>query len=179
MNVTRLHFNVSFDLDLNQEDMLSLLMRQRMGAHPALAASVAEMDVATGVGGAAQGAPIPPADPPPATPPPPPPPPPPPEPQPEPVAEKPAVASPRAHRAKAAANDTNGKTPPAPPIVIPAEADMRALLSKVNAVHPAKIVGVMALLEEHGGHKRLNECPKETWPKIWEVAEAIVAAASV
>jgi hypothetical protein len=37
----------------------------------------------------------------------------------------------------------------------------------------------MALLEEHGGFKRLNECPKETWPKIWEVAEALVAAASV
>jgi hypothetical protein len=156
-------------------------MRDRMREHPALATAVADMDVATGVGGAAQGAPIPPADPPPAPPPTPSPaPPPPPEPQPEPVAEKPAVASPRAHRAKAAAPEsTNGKTPPAPPIAIPTEADMRALLSKVNAVHPAKIVGVMALLEEHGGFKRLNECPKETWPKIWEVAEALVAAASV
>jgi hypothetical protein len=176
-----LHFNVSFDLQLNEEDVLSLLMRQQMGAHPALAAAVNEMDLQTGVGGAAQQAPT---EPPPKTPSPPPPPEPQPEPQPqpEPVAEArtPAPASPRSHRAKAAAPEsTNGKTPPAPPIVIPAEADMRALLSKVNAVHPAKIVGVMALLEEHGGFKRLNECPKETWPKIWEVAEAIVAAASV
>jgi len=159
--------DVTFEFELMPEDFVSLLMRREMNRQPVLAGAVAAMDVATGVN---DGAPAPEPSPPPPDPAP--------APAPEPVAGRPAPpASPRAARAKAA--DGNGKTPPAPAIEIPQEADLRALLSRLNAVHPAKINGVVALLKEHGGRSRLNECPPETWPAIWAAAEAIVTAASV
>jgi hypothetical protein len=138
-----------------------------MAAHPPLAAVVEVMDVATGVGQV-------------------------PDPAAAAVAE--VKPSPRSHRAKAA--DTNGAKPPvslatpapaaltepvslAPAVNIPPEKELRTLLSKVNAIHPAKIAGVVALLKEHGGADRLNDCPPDTWPAIWNAAEAFVTAASV
>jgi hypothetical protein len=176
-----------FDLDVTDEDLLSLLMRREMSRHPALAEAVEEMDVDAGIGGAAQAAPVAEDDQPevdleatsdaPVAPEPPPPPPPPPPPAPKAPTEA-AKASPRAARAKAAAG-TNGQKPLAAPVLIPKEADLRALLSKVSTVHPAKIAGAVALVEEHGGFRRLNDCPTETWPAIWAAAEVVVAAAEL
>jgi hypothetical protein len=171
MNINAVHVTLNFEMELTREDILSLLMRKEMAAHPPLAAAVEAMDVATGVGQV-----------------------------PEPTAAA-AVAevktSPRSHRANAnKAADTNGAKPPvslatpapaaladpvtlAPSVKIPAEKELRSLLSQVNAIHPAKIAGVVALLKEHGGADRLNDCPTDTWPAIWNAAEAFVTAASV
>lgn len=198
---------LSLELELTEEDVLALLMRRHMEDQPELSAALRRMDFATGVGTddpssppVARGSPepdpapapaplakiqpplaeIPASDPrdpdtgkpePQAEP----------APSPEPVAEakaepaKPAKpASSRTQRAAA----TNGSKPveaaPQPP---PAEADLRATLSRYNALHPAKIGGVVALLKEHGGHSRLIECPLNTWGAIQRAAEAFIAAA--
>ena len=170
---------LALELELTEEDVLALLMRRKMGDHPELAASLRRMDIDTGVGSA--------DDPPPIAPTPDPvaPTPEPVAPTPEPVASTPdpVVAKPakpatsraaRAAAAPAAAPETNGRKEPAP-LLPPAEADLRALLSRYNAVHPAKIGGVVALLKEHGGFSRLVECPLNTWGAIQAAAEAFIA----
>jgi hypothetical protein len=49
---------------------------------------------------------------------------------------------------------------------------LRALLSKVGQSHPKGVKGVIEMLELHGGHRRLSECDKATWPAIEAAARA-------
>jgi hypothetical protein len=52
------------------------------------------------------------------------------------------------------------------------EFGLRSLLSKVGTVHPKQVKGVIDLLQTHGGHRRLSECPPSTWPAIESAARA-------
>jgi len=162
MTTTHLaHVTVSFDLALSAADIASLLMREQMAVHPALAAAVAVMDRATGIDPveavtAVNEQPAPTAE-----------------------AEPPPAASSRAARAKTAA------PAPAPAEMAKAQAlqalpepEMRALLTRVSSTHPAKVAQVVAILQEHGGHKRLAECPPETWPAIAAAAEEAILRAT-
>jgi hypothetical protein len=159
------HVTVSFDLALSTADIASLLMREQMAVHPALAAAVAVMDRATGIDPveavtAVNEQPAPTA-----------------------AAEPPPAASSRAARARApAASNGATTTAPAPPPAETAKAlpepEMRALLTRVSSTHPAKVAQVVAILQEHGGHKRLAECPPETWPAIAAAAEEAILRAT-
>jgi hypothetical protein len=80
-------------------------------------------------------------------------------------------------RAKANGAETSiNSTPIASPLVNRLdEASMRALLSKVGAVHPLKVKAITNILEEVGGRRRLSECDPATWPAIAEAAQKILA----
>lgn len=52
---------------------------------------------------------------------------------------------------------------------------MRALLARFQAAHPLGVAAVLNLLQEHGGHKRLADCPVETWPVIAAAVEQYLA----
>ena len=62
-------------------------------------------------------------------------------------------------------------TPPPPPAPL-SEFELRALLSKVGQSHPKGVKGVIEMLELHGGHRRLSECDKASWPAIEAAARA-------
>ena len=67
--------------------------------------------------------------------------------------------------------------PPEPePLDEPA---MRSLLSKVGAVHPEKVKAITDILEIYGGHRRLSECDRATWPEIARAASLILAEYSI
>ena len=73
--------------------------------------------------------------------------------------------------AEAPINSTPLAPSPPPPEPLE-EAAMRALLSKVGAVHPLKVKAITDLLEAHGGARRLSECDPSTWPAIATAANA-------
>jgi hypothetical protein len=76
----------------------------------------------------------------------------------------------------AAAGGEVNATPIAPPPVNRLdEASMRALLSKVGAVHPLKVKAITNILENCGGARRLSECDPATWPAIAEEAQKVLA----
>ena len=158
MKTTNIHVNMTFDVEVSQEDIANMLLmrRQMVAAGPAPAAIVAAIDESIGIGGEPAPAPEPPPPPPPAPPPAPPP-------TPPPAAKAPRAAPKPAPIAKVAA--------PLKP-AIPLEADLRAVLKQVNAIHPKSTAGVVDLLREHGGFPRLTECPPDTWPAIEAAALA-------
>ena len=82
-------------------------------------------------------------------------------------AEKPSPG----RRARAAAAPAAPVAPPPPPAPL-SEFELRALLSKVGQSHPKGVKGVIDMLELHGGHRRLSECDKATWPAIEAAARA-------
>lgn len=77
----------------------------------------------------------------------------------------------------AAAGGEARSTPIAPPPEVNRldEASMRALLSKVGAVHPLKVKAITNILENRGGARRLSECDPTTWPAIAEEAQKVLA----
>jgi hypothetical protein len=110
-----------------------------------------------------------------------------------PAANPPAT---RSHRATRAAQQANGQASPAQEpaaadaaptpspapaaasaLQIPPEEELRPLLSKMAAVHHDKVLGVTTMLEKVGGHKRLAECPPDTWPAIKQACVDAIAAA--
>jgi outer membrane biosynthesis protein TonB len=161
MKTTNIHVNMTFDVEVSQEDIANMLLmrRQMVAASQATAAIVQTIDESIGIGGEPAPAPEPP--------PPPPAPPPAPPPTPPPAAKK---AAPKP------APITKAAAPPAAPAKaapqIPLEADLRAVLKQVNAIHPKSTAGVVDLLREHGGFPRLTECPPDTWPAIEAAALA-------
>ncbi|HXI58324.1 MAG TPA: hypothetical protein VN903_15035 [Polyangia bacterium] len=81
-----------------------------------------------------------------------------------------AAKSSRAARAAAPSPaKTEAKTEAPEPL---SEFGLRSLLSKVGTVHPKQVKGVIDLLQTHGGHRRLSECPATTWPAIESAARA-------
>ena len=70
-------------------------------------------------------------------------------------------------------------TPPPPEPEPLDEPAMRALLSKVGAVHPLKVKAITDLLEAHGGRRRLSECDPSTWPAIATAANATLVEYSI
>lgn len=169
-----MHVTVSFDLELTEGDTVFAKVREAMGAHPPLAALLAEHDADTGIGTAPPaGARAPPeavvavteipqeageqqpigADP---------------EPQPA------ATRSPRAARARAATPEPAASPQPAEPETL-TEPVMRDLLNELSARHPARHAQVVAILKAIGGSRRLVECPTETWPAIKAAAEEALA----
>lgn len=75
----------------------------------------------------------------------------------------------------AAGGEVNSTPIASPPVNRLDEASMRALLSKVGAVHPLKVKAITNILEEVGGRRRLSECDPATWPAIAEEAQKILA----
>jgi hypothetical protein len=91
---------------------------------------------------------------------------------PPPVPVTPAKSSRAARAAAPSPAKTEAKTE-APTTPEPlSEFGLRSLLSKVGTVHPKQVKGVIGLLETHGGHRRLSECPPSTWPAIESAARA-------
>jgi len=51
------------------------------------------------------------------------------------------------------------------------EPAMRKILDRYGERHPRRLAAVLDLLQQHGGARRLKECPVETWPAIAAVAQ--------
>jgi hypothetical protein len=166
---------IHFDLDVPDEVLVAWLLRYQMSLHPPLKQAMAEADFDRGlldpadplrVGGEQTPAPPPSALPPAASPS---------VPEegeggkPVAAAEDPAPSTKPLVRTKGRKVNGDGQEQPRQPL---AEPMMRALLSSVSDVHPQRVAGVIAILAEHGGSKRLMDCPSTTWPAIEDAANA-------
>jgi hypothetical protein len=101
-------------------------------------------------------------------------------------AETPAEAP-----AEAAAETTAASPAPAEPKVnghadpmagepeILEEPAMRTLLQDYANANPQKAAGVVALLQDVGGAKRLLECPRDKWPAIAQAARDFLQAQAI
>jgi hypothetical protein len=94
--------------------------------------------------------------------------------EPPPLPPKPTRRASRVNGA-AAGGEVNSTPIASPPVNRLDEASMRALLSKVGAVHPLKVKAITNILENCGGARRLSECDPATWPVIAEEAEKVLA----
>jgi hypothetical protein len=160
---------MTFDLEVSDEALAALLLRHHMNLHPPLQRAMNEADFDRGlvdpadplrVEGEQSLAPPPSAHPPAASP----------SITDEGTQGKPKVTQTKAPKAPArdkanGAGDGAGRQPLAEPA-------MRALLSSVSDVHPQRVAGVIAILTEHGGNKRLMDCPQATWVAIEDAAQA-------
>jgi hypothetical protein len=59
------------------------------------------------------------------------------------------------------------------------EQEMRRVLALYGTHHSAKVAGVVKLLQDYGGAKRLIDCPQDTWPTIYQKALTFLGALKV
>jgi len=156
MKTTTVHVNLDFDMEVSHEDISNmLLLRGVMRTQPETAAVTQAIDEDIGIGGE-PAASVPNRS--------------------EPVEVAPSRAPPPAAKKAAPKPAPIAKVAAPPPPKVPLEADLRAILKRVNAIHPKSTAGVVDLLKEHGGANRLTDCdPATTWPAIEAAALAYLA----
>lgn len=163
------HVTASFDLRMDEADLVALALREARAENPlppaTLTAALAAARAATAEADPDEPDAIE-------------------EPAEEPAPKPEPVRAARSARAARAAT-TNGASPPAPAstsapdrVVPKTEPEMQRLLKQVSIEHPGQSGFVVHVLQTKGGDKRLANCDPSTWPDIADTLWAALDAAA-